>query len=254
MYCTKKILPVFCLCLLSLMSLAQDQRVRLIGLETGIDAIGGPVVECDCIRGETATYYGDVTKNLKGMMYKMYGGAKVEMHSRNNKFGLSAGLRYTRMNSSLGKSNEWDSPSDFFYFMTNQTETSIEYLKVREINQASDYLGIPISLVWYPFKQKLFTLYFRGGLEFDYRLKTKTTVSFVDNAMDLNSDEVIEKLDDPSTMVSILSTSAGVKIGRGSKTAFKIEIGPSFFLNQGTSSLVEATAGFGTQLNIQIPF
>ncbi len=250
----KKILTTFCICLVSSVSWAQDERLRLIGLETGIDAIGGAVVECDCIRGETATYYGDVTKNLKGMMYKMYGGAKVELHSRNNRFGLSAGLRFTRMNSSLGKSNEWDNPSDFFYFMTNQTETSIEYLKVKEINQTSDYLGIPLSLAWFPFKQKIFTLYFRGGLEFSYRLRTETSVSFVDNAMDSNSDEVIDKLNDPQTMVSIISTSAGVKIGRGSKTAFKIEIGPSFFLNQGTSSLVEATAGFGTQLNIQIPF
>lgn len=247
-----KIFSVCCLYMVSLCGWSQEEsRIRLIGLEAGADAILGEVPEHDYIRAEVS-YYGESEKNLQSLAYKFYGGVKTELRSRNNTFGFSGGLRFSRIVTSLGKGSSYYTTSDFFYFMVEQTDNSMEYLKVREINEASSYIGIPLAVSWAPFGQHLFTVYFKGGLELNYRVNTKTTVEFVDPAMDQYNDEVVDRLRDSQKFNSILSTYGGIKIGRNPKVAFSLEAGPSVFLTDNTSRIVDVTAGFGVQLNLHL--
>jgi hypothetical protein len=249
-----RILSVFCLCMLSTYawsqdSTPQDSRIKLIGIEAGIDFLGG-APEHEYIRAETS-YYGEAEKNLESLSHKRYTGIKAEIRSRNNKFGLSAGLRYTYIKSSVGKASYYSTTSDFFYFMTRQTDNSIEYLKVEEINESSHYIGIPLKVNWYPFPEHFFTFYFNAGLEFNYRVSTKTNVVFTNSEMNPFSDAVTDRLEQPRNVTSIIGTSVGVKIGQSKKVICTIEAGPSGFLSNRTSSIVDLKGGFGAQLNFK---
>lgn len=240
-------------CFITWLSSGQDKRLKFVGIETGVDgAVEVETKQHDFIRGEMVTYSGDVTNNLKGSMYKKHVGAKIELMSTNNKFGLSAGLRYTRINSSLGKDNTWGSTSKYFYLLYSQTATTTEYFKIRGVNQKSDYIGIPIHLRYYPFGEHRFTIYFKLGVEFNYLINTKTDVSFVDYNMEQYSNVVENKFGDPETLTTIINAGGGLRIGRNTKWKMSIEIGPSIFSNK-VSSLVDSFAAFGAQFNFQVP-
>ena len=244
-----------CVCLLALIMQAQSERPKFFSLETGVEAIGGNKKKYDFIRAEYYNY-GDASyrvNNFSTSLTKIYAGARMEVRSKNNKFGLSAGIRFTRLKGTLVKSSYWVT-DEYFYFMSIQNETTIEYLKVKEIIQISDHLGVPIQLSWYPFRERLFTVYFNAGLGFDYRLKTKATAMFVNSSMNQYNDEVEVKLAGTQKLITTISSRAGVKIGKWPRFGIRIELGPSFYINSRSSSLVNARAGFGGQLNILIPF
>ncbi len=249
-----KILIAGCLCLLCIGAWAQEVRVTLVGLEAGVDGVIGTVPKHEYIRAETS-FFGEAEKNLRSINWKAYAGVIGEIRSLNNKFGFSGGLRFTQINSSLGKDNYSyysSSASDFFYFMVAQTDNSIEYLKVKEINEASNYIGVPLSVKWIPFGEHLFNIYFKGGLEFNYRVSSKTDVVFVNEEMNQYNDAVTDQLRDTQKLVSIFSTSVGLKIGRNPKVFVSGELGPSVFLNSRTSSIVDVSAGFGGQINLHL--
>lgn len=247
----KRILTVCLLYLIAIsISRAQEGRAKFIEAEAGVNAIAVQVFDHDYIRAEN-TFLGEAEKNLRGMAGKFYAGLRAEVRSANNKYGFSAGVRFTQINSSLGKQDYWTSSSDFFYFDVSQTPNTIEYLRVKEIKETSNYIGIPLALSIYPFGEHFFTVYFKGVLEFNYRLNTKTETTFVDNAMNQSNDAIVNRLGTADNISSIFTANAGVKIGRNPKRAFRIEMGPSVFMNERTSTIVEAQGGFGAQVSVQ---
>lgn len=246
-----KIFSVCCLCLISLCAWSQEEaRTKLIGAEAGIDGIFGPMQGDKYIRAETA-YYSDEEKNVQTLTNKYYGGVKAEIRSRNNKFGFSGGLRLTWLKSSLGKTDYYESSGEFFYFMVEQTQSSIEYLKVKEINEASTFIGVPLAVSWSPFREKFLTWYFKGALELNYRLNTSIDAVFVNPSMNQYNDEVIDRLQESQKFNSLLGTYVGTQWGRNSKVVFRVEMGPSFFLNNNTSRLIDAIGAFGVQASLQ---
>lgn len=246
-----KLFSVCCLCLASLCAWSQEEaRIKLIGVETGVDGIFGPMTGDKYIRAETA-YYDDEEKNIETRTNKYYAGIKAEIRSLNNKFGFSGGLRFTWFQSSLGKTDYYESSSEFFYFMVSQTENSIEYLKVKEINESSTFIGVPLSMSWRPFRDKFLTWYFKGSLELNYRLNTSIDAVFVNPAMNQYNDEVTDRLQKSQKFNSMLGAYAGLKVGQYPKVVLSVEMGPSFFLNKNTSSLVDAIGAFSLQANIQ---
>lgn len=252
-----RILLTLTCCLIIVSAHAQDEpRIKLIGLEAGADVLLVEVSEHDNIRAE-ASYYSDAEKNIRGFGSKFYSGIKAEVRSRNNKFGFSAGLRYTRLNTTLGKgyySYYSGSTSDFFYFMVEQTDNSIEYFRVEEINENSDYIGIPLSVNYSPFGEHLFTFYFKAGIEVNYRLSTTTTVTFVDPAMKQYNDDVVDQLQDVGRMNAMLNTAGGCRIKAHPRLTLSLEAGPSAFLTENNSRVVNTLGSFGGQFNVQFSF
>lgn len=212
------------------------------------------VLQYDNIRAE-ASWYSDAEKNIRGSGSKFYGGITAGLSSRNNKFFFSAGLRYTRLNTTLGKGyyGYYTGPtSDFFYFMVAQGDNSIEYFRVEEIHESSDYIGIPLSVNYTPFGEHLFTFYFKAGLEINYRVNTRTTVTFVDPSMKQYNDDVVDQLRDPGRINSVLNTAGGIRFKAGQKLGLSLEAGPSFFLTDNSSGLVNTLGSFGGQLTLHI--
>jgi hypothetical protein len=135
--------------------------------------------------------------------------------------------------------------------MVAQTDNSIEYFRVKEINESSDYLGIPLSVNYAPFGEHLFTVYFKLGIEVNYRLGTKTTVEFVDPAMKQYNDDVVDQLRNPGSVSAMFNTAGGVRIKASPKLTFSLEAGPSAFFTENGSRLVNTMGSFGGQLNVQ---
>ncbi len=235
----------------------QEIRHKYLGVEGGMDFQGVNVPDYDFIRGEISyypEYYGS-SSQLQGSYQKWYLGAKTEIRSKSNRFGLFAGLRFSRVNSSLGKNQYWSDNSEFFYLLYKQEGTTTEYLRIREINRASNYIGIPLEVRFFPYRPRLFRLYFKAATELSYRISTSTEVVFDDSAMDQFQKDVLNKFDGPGNFYSSFSIAAGIKIGRDDKPNINLEaVLPSFVLTNKSSGLVNTISGGGLQLNVQFPF
>lgn len=250
----KFLITLFCCLPITWAHAQEESRIRFVGLEVGADVLIVEVLRYDNIRSE-ATWYSNSDKNVRGFGSKFYGGLKAEFRSRNNKFGFSGGLRYTKLLTSMTQGNYYgySSPTgDFFYFMVAQTDNSIEYLKIKEINESSDYLGIPLAVSYAPFGEHLFTIYFKAGLEFNYRLNTTTTVEFVNPEMKEYNNEVVDQLREPGNLNAVFNTATGVRIKAGQKLTFSLEAGPCAFLTENNSRVVNTQGTFGGQINIQL--
>lgn len=250
----KNLLIVCCLCLFTISASAQEEsRLKLFSLETGADIIITEVIQYDNIRAE-AGWSGEAEKNIQGSAGKFYGGLKLEVRSRNNTFGFSGGLRYTRLVSALGKGNGYYSvfDTDYFYFRVAQSANTIEYVKIKEITEASDYIGIPLAVTWTPFGQHLFTPYFKAGIEVNFRMGIKTTVEFVDPEMkQYYTRDVLDQLRTAGKVNAVFNTAGGCRVRINSNVALSVELGPSAFLTQNNSSLVDTLGSFGGQINLQ---
>ena len=236
--------------------MSQESKNKCFGVEAGIDFVGCDLTNQDNIRSETPSYYyysGQSTKNLSILCYKNYFGIKREVFFLSNRLGLTAGLRYTRMHGSVGKDTYWGSVSDFFYFMYQQTGTTTEYLKIKGINQNSDYIGIPLEFRWLCKEWELGRYYYKTGAEFDIRVHTKTTVDFSDNAMKTFESSIVKMLGNPHTFTSLLYFAIGFKLGDSSKPSANLEFGLPIYLINETSGLVRPYAGGGFQFSVQLP-
>ncbi len=239
------------------MTYGQEERIKLVSLEGSINFIGGKRMDYEYIRDDVSDYgyYANQdTKNVRTIASMGTVGLRVEFRSLTNKFALTSGLQYAQLNSHIDKSFFGHPLDDFYYFMVNESDAAIEYLKIRSINQTSDYIGVPVNLIWYPFKQRVFTVYFKGGVDFNYQLSTKTDVVFVDQTMGRFSDVVLNKFEKPKRFVSVFNTRAGVKIGNESKFTFLFEMGPTAFLTERASGILNTDAGFEVRGGVQIPF
>jgi len=234
---------------------AQEQRQKYIGLETGITFIGNEMKDMDFIRGDIPSYtMGYSTNSLTSLTYRRFIGIKPEIFSLNNKFGIQAGFRFSQIFNSVGKSKYWTNSSDYFYWLYRQEGVNTEYLKVKEVNQTSDYLGIPIEIRYFPIKLDLFQVFIKVGAEINFLLLSKTDIVFHDDAMELYQDDMVKKVGQPNVFSSSIYGAGGIRIGKESKPSISIEAClPYLFLTSESSGLVNPIAGGGFQINLQIP-
>jgi hypothetical protein len=254
---------VLCICLLffSFKILAQEadmksNHLKYLSFETGANAIIPQITEMDFIRSEAPSYYnqGEPGTNLTGLEWSAFAGAKAGIYSINNKFNFWAGLRFTTMHASLGKSAYFSSNPDFFYLLYKQEGTNTEFLKVKEINQHSSYLGIPLEVNYFPFGPHRFRLGFKIGAEFNFRLQTKTEVNFFNSDMSIYESDIAQMIGNPGSYTAAVFGGFKIQYGNPSKTTVSLEGNlPSYFLTHETKGIISPEAGFGLQLSVQIP-
>lgn len=235
----------------------QNKRVKLFGFDGGMDFNTCKKPDLHIISFDQMLYgTDDVIDYIKGLMYKNYVGLKIELRSRNDKFGLLGGIRYSHVKSSIGKNTNWSGPSSYFYVFLKQDATSTEYVKVLEFDQKSDYLGIPIEFRYFPFKLKNFRPYVKAGIEFNFLILTASDIVFYNDAMEAYQGDLLNMIDEPASFDSRCYLSFGFKLEKGPVPGINIELSaPSVYLTPMVSSLVKPTAASGGfQLNLQFPF
>ncbi len=240
----------------SFKGLAQEARQKYIVPEYGIDILDNELLFKDNIRGDVPNYYKleEPADNLQHLFYKYYAGLKCEIFSGNQKFGFSSGIRYTRMHALLGKDAYSGSSANFFYLLYAQTGVTTEYLRIKQIEQKSNYLGIPLEMRYFAVNLDPFMGYLKVGFEFDYKIQTKTNVKFQDNSMNTYQDDVTKMVGKPRSLTSVLYASAGIRWGTPSKPCVNMEINlPAVFLLSESEGLVNPQAGSGFQISLQIP-
>jgi len=244
------------LCFYAGFSTAQEARQMFLGIEAGMTMISCEMSDMDYVRAEMPSYPMDYSSNsITSLMYNSFVGIKTEIFLSNDKFGFAGGVRYTRTNASIGKNKYWANSTNFFYLLHRQDGINTEYLKVKEIRQASDCIGIPLEIRFFPYKPRLFRLYFKLGAEINFRLQTKTDVVFYDNSMEPFQKDVTEIVGQPESFSSSIYGAVGLRIGRNSKPSGSIEICvPAVFLTSETSAMVNPIVGGGFQINVQIPY
>ncbi|MEA3445350.1 MAG: hypothetical protein U9R19_11575 [Bacteroidota bacterium] len=236
----------------------QEVMSRFVGVESGINYQACESTNYDFIRGtvDVSTFgINDDVNSLNMSFEKWYFGIKSEYRFKENKVGLLYGIRFSQVNSSLSKSTTYASSTTFFYLLNKQESTTTEFLKVKEIIQSSNYLGVPIELKYYLFNIISLRFYIKGSAEISYRLSTNTNVVFHNSEMEAYESEVADKFDKPNNLLVMLYGAGGIKIGKDSNVNLSIETHvPSIILTNNVSGLVNPIAGTGFQINIQIPF
>lgn len=236
--------------------MSQEARQKYLDVETGLDFLSSNLLFKDNIRGEMPQYYSmdESGRHVSNVYFKDYLGVKAEIFSLNQKLSFSAGLRYTRGHSYLGK-NTYSSSSTFFYLLYRQDGTTTEYLKVRDISQKSDYAGIPLEFRFFAFPLEPFLFYLKAGVEFDFRMQTRTDVKFYDSAMNSYRSDISNLVGTPRSFTSSLYGMVGISWGKPFKPTINIEVSlPTVFLTPETSGLVNPEAGTGIRLTILVPF
>jgi hypothetical protein len=246
---------LFLLCMYTGIASAQEIRQKFIGAEAGIAFIESEMPNMDYIRGEITSYPGGYTNSsLTSLSYKSYFGVKPGYFTLNNRLGIQTGIRFTRINNSVGKNSYLANTTNYFYFLYLEDGVNTEYLKVNQIIQKSDYLGIPVEISYFPFNPHLFRIYFKLGAELNFRLQTRTDIVFNDEAMEIYQKELAAKVGQPGTLNVSVYGATGVRLGRESKPSFSIELSlPCLFVTPETSGLANPLFGSGIQLNYQIP-
>lgn len=125
---------------------------------------------------------------------------------------------------------------------------------MKDIAQKSNYLGVTADARIFPFGRHRFTVYFKGGLEFDFLLKTKAEASFVNKEMKQHNDEVMKRIAAPADVTVLLHTATGVEFGKNSRLPIRLEAGPSVFLTQNASDFMKTSAAFNLLVSVHIPF
>lgn len=248
-------LAVF-LVVLSYIAHAQDNPLKSFYFETGMDfMICNPPDDKDYIRGDVnplPVYY--ESSYVMALMYKNYVGFKCEKRALNNKLGLLSGVRFTRIESSIGRNNYWSTGADFLYLLYNQEGTTTEYLKVKDISQVTQYLGIPLELRIYPYEERKVQMYYKIAADINFLLKGKSKVTFHDPEMNSYSDAVGRIIEDPWKVYATVYAAVGMKIGASDKPGINIEACfPSAVICNYNSSFVEPSYGGGFQINIRFP-
>lgn len=233
----------------------QEEKHKYLSLEIGIDGIGCAAPDKDYIRAVNDQNYNYYSNQIKSLMTISYIGFKYEYRLMSNLFGLSSGIRYSRMVTSIGRNSYLSSDPDYFYVNYSQSEMTTEYAKVLEINQKGDYLGIPLELrLLYPKKNHFLKFYYKAGCSFNFKIHSVSDISFFNKSMEQYQSDVIKVLENASPNYTTFHVGAGVKIGKSEKPGISIETYMPICIKFPKGIyFVDPLAGSGIQLLFNVP-
>lgn len=230
-----------------------DKKNRFIGLEAGITPLSCETPEYDFIRGDVISYYSGAYESLTSFMVKNHIGLKMEFRKKESKLGFLLGLRYARLNATLGKESNSSSASGYFYFLNTQTGTTTEYLRVKEVNRTVDYIEVPIEarrIFKTPFNLKL---YLKVGADLGFKIRSSSDVLFYNKGMSEYEDNVLARFDTPGFFTAAMYLSCGITFP--TTPAIDIEfILPYLVLNPEMSGILTSNGGVGLRAEFYLPF
>ncbi len=233
----------------------EEQKHKFVFLESGIDGIACYSPEKDYIRAvNDPSLVAYSTDKIKALMVLKYIGIKFEYRIIKNSIGLSGGLRYTRMNTSIGRTSYLTNSPDFFYVSFNHDGLNTEFAKVRELSQKVNYLGVPLELTYYPVNPKVIAFYYRAGVSFNVKLSSESDVLFFNDLMKTYRNEVIRVVEKACPYYTTFNLGLGLKVGKSEKPGFFIEAyAPIGVIYPDNSYFVKPLAGGGFRIMARVP-
>ena len=252
------------ICLLLSQIRAQEQitvtmpRLRL-GIEAGIDGLFGERDKPAMIReNQSSYYYYDYDYDYycgfipdEQDFFVVYIGVKPE-YSVSKRFAVAAGVRFSFSQANL------NSDKDYFLWRINETGTSTNYIKIKDISQKNYYIGIPLELKFFP-REKDYPVrhYFAVGGALNFLAASDNDVSFQNATMKKYDSEVSKQIGKPNSFYGNLYGGFGLKIGNTSHPFGHIEfhLPVCMFAKDKLNSFIKGSGvfGFGVQMTLQIP-
>jgi len=239
---------------------AQEEKIKVndrIGIEFGTNVFYGSANAPDQIRISKSVYeYDDLYygyPNSNQVLNNIYGGIKYESFFYNNRFGFAAGLRFSKFSSEINA----DGNQKYFIWLFSQTETTANYLTVKNIKQGNYYLGVPLELRYvmsgketsFPFDQ-----YFKLGIAVNCLLSTTNSVIFYDPAMAKYAGAVEEAIKKPSPLNAWVYPVYGLRFSKIKNIWFNMEFNLlGFLIGKNAHPFIRQDIGMGVQLSVQIP-
>jgi len=226
-----------------------------IGIEAGLDGPFGSTNKPSQIR-ENRSYYFDydydfhcgfVIKITKSALY--YFGVKSE-YMFNKRWAVASGLRLSFNKSTL------KSDRDFFLWKIEETETSANYIKIKNISQSNYYLGLPIELKFFP-REKDYAVrhYFIFGTSFNFLVSSNNNIDFANEKMKKYSSDITAQMETPNLFFNTMYAGIGLKFGKMNYPFGNIEFKfPVLRVSKKSNSFVQIDAlGVSLQASFFVP-
>lgn len=256
----KKILFLFLLSIFFVgYSNAQENDIEsskgrlLIGAESGVSLFFPQSPEYEFIRGDVLPFSSaGASESLKANAFGRFVGIKAELRDKSNLWGFLAGLRYTKISSTLGKNDADGSSSSYFYFLDQQNVEITEYFRVKEVKRNVEYIGIPVEIRRLFYNDRSFKFYVKLGAEFNYKISSSSEVEFRNENMWEYSNNVLSKFEEPEPFYSAVAVSAGINYDKLPNVDFEVTL-PYIVLTPASSGIISNYAGIGFKIEVKLP-
>jgi len=252
----KSVILVSALLLIQAQTFAGDKEKISFQLEFGGNNVNTTLNDVWQIRQDVGSsdYYGS-SSVVNTDMYVTQLGIKPEMSFFDNKFAISSGLRYYNVQSNISIYRYGSSLPAYFYLRYANSGLNTEYAKVYGIDETSHYLGIPLELKFTPLSLWKFDFYLKTGIDFGFKLGTRTDISFVNSGMEEYENQILTNLGvNSNTLFSTWYSAIGVTFGDRDKLRYSLDILlPSIYISGNNSTLVNNDIFTGFRLSLQLP-
>ncbi|MDR0546995.1 MAG: PorT family protein [Dysgonamonadaceae bacterium] len=182
-------------------------------------------------------------------------GVQIEYFILDNRFGLTAGLHFAQMTTDFAPT------SSYFYWQMPSNGLITNYIRVRDIVQTKQYIGIPMEIKWLMSKLNRTTMpYLKVGCTVDYCLNTKTSIGFHDAAMEKYTGEITNQLQKTSPFFVSIYPAFGLRFGKEEAASrwnpwlnLELRLGETVLSENMSSFTKNNISGFGGQISLQIP-
>jgi hypothetical protein len=191
--------------------LSQEEHKRSLIIETGFAFIGCEPPEKDYIRAVAEpNYYNYYSDNISALSTHFFAGVKYEYRIVENSIALCPGLRYSRVESEIGR-NGYSQDDEFFYVRYSTSGQSSEFARVRSITQSADFLGIPLEVRFYPQRERRINIFYKMGGSFNVKLHSSNDIDFYNSYMNRYRSEAIGVVEESFPWYTTLYFGAGIK-------------------------------------------
>jgi len=226
---------------------------HLVSLEGGASSMVTDIPNADFIRGNVPIDQWESVSNVNSSLNRQFGGIKYEYLTMHNKMGISTGVRFSRQTGVIGRNDDWDS-GDFFYLKYSENGQNTEYFKINGITQTTDYVGFPLEIRFFPYRASFLRMYFKAGMDFNYKLQSKTNVQFSNPDMDAYENDVKALFREPKSFMATSYFTGGLRFGREYRPTVNIEaMLPTWTSDSKSTGMLRSYAGVGFMVNVQVP-
>lgn len=225
-----------------------------VGAEGGMSFYFSDGAKKDFMRSSASAMSYNPSGGVSSYIQKSYAGLKYEHRFTNNRIGMFTGIRFSRLYSSIGRSGVSEGNSGYFYVLVEEQGLDTRYIRVKEINQTADYLGVPLEFRFFVSRAKRVRFYLKAGAECSFRIAQNREVVYQDAAMANYTDWLLNQIDKPKAVVGSAFLSPGIRFFPDKYPGLNLEVHIlTFMLPSDAVGMLNSEAGAGFQVNLQVP-
>jgi len=241
--------------LLSLLTIhfssAQSFNLINFDIETGFNTVGADNMSLSRMRNSSVAdddWCRFDIYDYDSRINNFYIGVKPEF-AIFNKLSVDAGLRFTYTQSDYDNDDR-----RFSYWLVEQNEDKTSLIRVRDIEQKSYWIGIPIDIRFVPCDLDQTSVYIKAGCAMNMRVATHNNVKTYSRDMKHYEKTIEKQIENPNNFALPIWMGVGIQFGRDG--AFCIEMTFPYIVEFAKmSSLCEADhTAFGMQFTYRLPY